>query len=255
MIADRCRIQQNRTGIVPMAEIQSFLPHGDARKRGAAVSLVIHAGLLILLFSLPAARLIPAARTVYISLGQEERGYPESPAGVQPDDRLKTETARKTKPEPLACIQTRQKIETQAFPKEKPAPDAGQNAAVMISSRTGPSPSEKQATAGITREKSEPRAPTVFGTPGAPSFIHREIPVYPLLARRLGKEGRVVLKLAIDEKGRLQHIEVVEHSGFGFTEAALDAVRKSSFAPARRMGRRIASQALLSVRFVLKQKE
>ena len=70
-------------------------------------------------------------------------------------------------------------------------------------------------------------AETVSGNSGAPAFIHREMPVYPLLARRLGEEGRVVLKLLIDKNGTLQDIEVIETSGFGFTEAAVAAIEKN----------------------------
>jgi len=92
---------------------------------------------------------------------------------------------------------------------------------------------------------------TRFGEMGAPAFIHREMPFYPVLARRLGKEGKVILKLLIDRNGKLQNVEVVEHAGFGFTEAAVAAVKKSTYAPARHNGEKIAARALLPVRFHL----
>lgn len=93
---------------------------------------------------------------------------------------------------------------------------------------------------------------TQFGTSGAPSFIHREMPIYPLMARRLGKEGRVILKLLIDVRGTVQAIEIVESAGYGFTEAAMEAVRKSTFAPACRNGEKITARAILPIRFHLK---
>ena len=34
-----------------------------------------------------------------------------------------------------------------------------------------------------------------LGDAGAPRFIHREMPIYPFIARKLGKEGKVVLRL------------------------------------------------------------
>lgn len=91
-----------------------------------------------------------------------------------------------------------------------------------------------------------------FGTPGGPSFIHQEKPSYPFVARKLGKEGRVLLRLTIDEKGRLTDIEVIERAGYGFTEAAIEAVKRSVFSPAQRDGRPTTSKALLPVRFVLR---
>ena len=92
---------------------------------------------------------------------------------------------------------------------------------------------------------------TQFGRSGAPTFIHQVRPVYPLLARRFGKEGRVVLKLLIDQYGQLQNVEVIEGAGFGLLEAAITAVKKSTYAPAHRNGERVATKAILPIRFHL----
>lgn len=94
-----------------------------------------------------------------------------------------------------------------------------------------------------------------FGSQNAPGFLHREMPVYPIMARRLGKEGRVLLRLTIDEKGNLLNIEVLEKAGYGFTEAALEAVKRSTFTPAKIGGKAVMSKALLSVRFTLRMSE
>lgn len=91
----------------------------------------------------------------------------------------------------------------------------------------------------------------VFGEGDGPRFLKREEPRYPLMARRLGKEGKVVLGLIIDGTGKLIEVEVVEPAGFGFTDAALKAVRGSTFVPAQKGGEGISSQSLLAVRFVL----
>lgn len=92
----------------------------------------------------------------------------------------------------------------------------------------------------------------VLGAAGAPRFIHRETPQYPVLAQKLGKEGRVVLRLALDDRGTLQNIEVVQSDGFGFAEAASTAIKQSTFAPAFRNGRRVSANIIVPVRFVLK---
>ncbi len=94
-----------------------------------------------------------------------------------------------------------------------------------------------------------------FGSAEGPKFNHREMPVYPLLARRLGKEGRVLLRLTIDEKGRLLNLEVLEGAGYGFTESAVEAVRKSTFSPAKKEGKPIPSRALLPIKFTLRRSE
>jgi periplasmic protein TonB len=91
----------------------------------------------------------------------------------------------------------------------------------------------------------------LLGYAGSPRFIHRELPVYPFMARKFGKEGKVLLRLALDAQGKLLGIDTVEANGFGFAEAARSAIRKSTFAPAVRNGKAIPSQVLVSVKFVL----
>ena len=90
-----------------------------------------------------------------------------------------------------------------------------------------------------------------FGAENGPVLIHLVRPQYPLLARRRGMEGRVVLSLFIDSEGRIKEATVVESAGNGFDEAALRAVFKSRFGPARRDGIAIACRALLPVKFEL----
>lgn len=90
-----------------------------------------------------------------------------------------------------------------------------------------------------------------FGSPSGPRFLHREIPEYPFVARKRKIEGKVVLAVVIDETGRLTKAEVIEASDRVFAEASLEAVKKSTFLPARRNGRPVASRALLPIRFSL----
>jgi TonB family protein len=92
---------------------------------------------------------------------------------------------------------------------------------------------------------------TSFGQTNAPAFIHRALPVYPALARRRGVEGRVVLTLLIDQTGKVLKIDVTEAAGYGLTEAAIEAVRKSTFVAASVNGRKVASRAVLPIRFRL----
>lgn len=94
---------------------------------------------------------------------------------------------------------------------------------------------------------------TRFGASVAPAFLHREMPIYPMMARKLGREGKVMLKLTIDEKGNLSDVEVIDKAGYGFTEAAVEAVKKSTFLPAKKDGKPIASWALLPIRFQLER--
>lgn len=91
-----------------------------------------------------------------------------------------------------------------------------------------------------------------FGEAEGPRFVERVMPRYPELARRKGREGVVVLRLTIDARGVLRDVHIVEKAGFGFDEAALEAVTASTYAPARKSGQQVDSVALLPVRFALK---
>ena len=93
---------------------------------------------------------------------------------------------------------------------------------------------------------------TEFGSATGPAFLRRVVPVYPEQARRRGQEGKVLLRLTIDERGNLLKVEVLEGAGFGFEEAAVEAVKRSSFRPASIEGKPAPSIARLPIRFVLR---
>ena len=91
-----------------------------------------------------------------------------------------------------------------------------------------------------------------FGSAGGPDFLKKALPKYPRMARMMGKEGVVVLRVTIDEHGRAVEVEILNKAGCGFDEEAVQAVRQSVFTPARRDGRPVACKALLPIRFVLR---
>lgn len=106
----------------------------------------------------------------------------------------------------------------------------------------------REARRGLTKENIVEGG---FGSAHGPFFSSMARPVYPKLARKLGKEGRVVLRLFINEQGRLLNVEVIEKAGFGFDEAAIEAVKASTYKPAALNDVPVASRSLLPVRFVL----
>ena len=93
----------------------------------------------------------------------------------------------------------------------------------------------------------------VFGSSDGPRFLRKTMPVYPSVAKRLQKEGSVLLRVTIDERGRPVDVEIVKSAGFGFDEEAVKAVQCSTFVPAKKEGKPLACKVLLPIRFVLKQ--
>lgn len=94
-----------------------------------------------------------------------------------------------------------------------------------------------------------------FGSGSGPRFATKALPKYPRLARELGKEGTVLLRLTIDERGRLLDVEVLRRAGSGLDEEAVRAVRESSFSPAKVNGKPVSCRAQLPIRFVLNSAE
>lgn len=90
-----------------------------------------------------------------------------------------------------------------------------------------------------------------FGAGNGPRFAHRVLPKYPRLARQLGKEGTVVLRVTIDESGRPIAVEAIKTAGVGFDEEAVKAVKASLFHPAKREGKPVICRAILPIRFEL----
>lgn len=88
-----------------------------------------------------------------------------------------------------------------------------------------------------------------FGQPGGPQFETVVRPEYPFAARRLGKEGKVLLGVQIDEKGKLIKVDVLEATDQMFVQPAIEAVKKSTFLPARRNGVPFECRSTFSIPF------
>lgn len=93
-----------------------------------------------------------------------------------------------------------------------------------------------------------------FGSGDGPRFVRKVLPRYPRFARELGKEGTVLLLVTIDELGHLVDVKVVQGAGSGFDEEALQAVKKSTFSPAKQNGKPVLCKARLPILFQLKEK-
>jgi protein TonB len=84
-----------------------------------------------------------------------------------------------------------------------------------------------------------------------PRPVFRKPPRYPARARADGLNGRVTLKLLISTDGSVVDVRVVDSSDRGFERAAVEAVEKWRFEPARYKGRPVKVWAQQIVRFKL----
>ena len=84
------------------------------------------------------------------------------------------------------------------------------------------------------------------------AYLRNPAPVYPLLARRLGEQGQVVLRVRVSQAGAAEEIEIASASGFArLDQAAVEAVRRWRFVPARRGMQGTAAWVLVPIAFKL----
>ncbi|MEZ4473207.1 MAG: TonB-dependent receptor [bacterium] len=93
-------------------------------------------------------------------------------------------------------------------------------------------------------------APAAITPPTLVEFIEAPYPAAALEARR---EAAVVLALTVGVDGAVSDIEVVEPAGDGFDEAAVEAVSRFRFEPARSGGEAIPVRLQYRYAFTLKQ--
>ena len=110
---------------------------------------------------------------------------------------------------------------------------------------------------GTTREvvpppASEGETPRVISPEmQAPVAIFRPAPAYPELARRVRRQGMVVLQATIDRRGNVVDVRVLRDAGLGLAEAAVEAVRTWRYAPATLAGQAVAVYLTVTVNFEL----
>lgn len=86
------------------------------------------------------------------------------------------------------------------------------------------------------------------------NYLDNPKPVYPALSRRLGEEGRVLLRVRVGPNGLPQNVDVQTSSGSPRLDlAAVDTVRRWQFVAARLGDEAIAASVLVPIVFSLKE--
>ena len=75
---------------------------------------------------------------------------------------------------------------------------------------------------------------------------------YPESAKKKNIEGKVLIKIFIDENGNIDATNIIKGIGFGCDEAAEKAARSCKFTPAKKDGKNVKAQVVLPVQFKLK---
>jgi protein TonB len=113
-------------------------------------------------------------------------------------------------------------------------------------------------TAPITVAKPPPPPPPVVvrppppGTPVQVTFRPDISNYYPEAARREGQEGRAIIKICVNQQGKIDSADVATSSGFPeLDEAAIKVAKAYRFKPATSEGKPVSSCPTLPVKFEL----
>lgn len=160
-------------------------------------------------------------------------------------------------PVPDKPVGPKQPLPPKAKQIEKPRQIIAATAAVVapvdyVVPTPSPQPALPPAVEAPVVSKSLPSGPVALATELAVACPERTAPAYPSLSRRFEEEGTVVLRVELDETGRVSVVAVQRSSGFvRLDEAALGAVRTWRCTPAQRDGQPVRATALQPFKFVL----
>ena len=124
-----------------------------------------------------------------------------------------------------------------------PAPEVERNEAPEVA----PLASAAATTASAASDTGS-LIPPIFNA----DYLDNPKPPYPMLSRRNGETGRVMLRVYVTTEGRAGQVEVDKSSGFErLDNAARNAVAGWRFVPARRGSEHVAAWVLVPISFVM----
>lgn len=199
----------------------------------AAVAAAHAAALFLLLTIVPTERLVELAKPLTVRLIELAPEAPPPPPPPPP----KAQPVR-PRPAPARIVAV-----------ETPAPPAAE--APVFTVPTPPAPVAAPPAPSIVAAPPAPPAPVTQARFDA-DYLKNPKPAYPPASRRLGEEGKVVLRVHVSAEGRPTAIELKGSSGFARLDAAARAaVEQWRFVPARRGDEVIAAWVLVPIVFSL----
>lgn len=218
---------------------------------GAVVAVAAHGLALWLLLHQPPVAPQEAPQIISISLLATPA--PSEPTPVAPSPRVAppappvpvavTTPPRAAEPlKPVAVKQTSRPRPVTA----KPIP-ARTTAEASTASPAAPAPA---ATAPASPKGGEPvRVAPRFDA----AYLNNPAPPYPPLSRRLGEQGRVLVRVFVTPDGAPAQVELRQSSGHRRLDAAAEAaVRRWRFVPARRAEQPVGAWVLVPISFNLR---
>jgi len=221
--------------------------HGASEKRfdwfGFALVLAAHVGVLAWLYQQRIVQVPRSLEPLFVHFVTPEAPKPKPPEPVRiepPKPRVER------KPRPIEPPPQPEQIVVEAPPVSPQEP---------LAPPPPPAPPVVEAPVFVAPppvEVPKPVGPVTLAAELSLSCPERSPPAYPLLSRRLKEEGRVLVRVELDEQGRVSAARIEKPSGSQrLDEAALAAVRTWRCTAARRDGKPARAVALQPFDFVL----
>jgi periplasmic protein TonB len=200
------------------------------------VVLALHAAALVAFIATSALReriIVPATMEVAFVEAPPTSRTPPPPLDFRP---------RLAPPMPVSIAAPDIPMMTRVEPIAPPAP--APNPAPTI---TAP------VAAAVPVTAAPPLAPPTIEPPRFDlAYLRNPPPAYPAGARRVREQGRVILRVLVTPEGAPDSVEVRTSSGSErLDRAAIDAVKRWRFSPARRGTEAVSAYALVPVLFAL----
>lgn len=141
------------------------------------------------------------------------------------------------------------------MPQVAPAPVPAPAPAPVLAS-TAPAPMATPAAAPVaaTPAPAPAPAPRIEQPSSDADYLHNPPPVYPSLSKRMGEQGKVIVRVLIGPDGTAQEAGVAESSGFDrLDKAAVATVLKWRYVPGKRNGVPEAMWYRVPVKFELQE--
>lgn len=220
-----------------MAGTQATYLSGTAPQRvGLELGLVLllHVGVVAVLLSFDVLPMPAAISTLMVRVieAQQPRRAEITPPRPKPVTHRRAAPSRpEPAPEPQLLAAETQAPAAVAAPVAKPIP--------------APAPPPITATATPTVAVSEPRFDA--------TYLDNPAPAYPALSRRIGEEGRVVLRVYVEASGRASQVQINASSGSPrLDQAAHEAVSRWKFIPAKLGAEAVGAWVLVPIVFNLR---
>jgi len=171
---------------------------------------------------------------------------PTPPKPVEPPKPKKTPVKKPLKKKAPVKPKQAAAPKAEAIAEEKPpAPSAAEPAAESAHAKTA---SSAPAPASRTQSREAPYTEASVNV----SYGFNPPPKYPRIARRRGWQGRVLLRVSVSPEGYSEAVAVQSSSGYEeLDEAAIEAVRKWRFNPAKRGDTAVIGSAIVPIYFTL----